>query len=115
MRGRSARRSLICRRSAARSIARSVLTTRGTSIRIPVDTPEFAEAHVFGTVRFVLDIWERYFGRPIEWHFARDYRQLEIVILPQIDNAYAGYGFMEIGAHPRPDGSARRPLRSTST
>jgi hypothetical protein len=72
---------------------------------IPVDTPEFAGAHVFGTVRFVLDIWERYFGRPIEWHFARDYRQLEMVILPQIDNAYAGYGFMEIGAHPRPDGA----------
>ena len=70
-----------------------------------MDTPEFAEAHVFGTVRFVLDIWERYFGRPIEWHFARDYRQLEIVILPQIDNAYAGYGFMEIGAHPRPTGA----------
>ncbi|MBV8105317.1 MAG: hypothetical protein JO223_11985 [Hyphomicrobiales bacterium] len=72
---------------------------------IPEGTPEFAEAHVFGTVRFVLDIWERYFGRPIEWHFARDYRQLEIVILPRIDNAYAGYGFMEIGAHPQEDGT----------
>jgi hypothetical protein len=72
---------------------------------IPVGAPEFAEAHVFGTVRFVLDIWERYFGRRIEWHFARDYRQLEIVIAPSIDNAYAGYGFMEIGAHPRPDGT----------
>jgi hypothetical protein len=71
---------------------------------IPQGTPEFAEAHVFGTVRFVLDIWERYFGRRIEWHFARDYRQLEIVILPKIDNAYVGYGFMEVGAHPRPLG-----------
>ena len=79
-----------------------------------MDTPEFAEAHVFGTVRFVLDIWERYFGRPIEWHFARDYRQLEIVIRPEIDNAYAGYGFMEIGAHPLPDGGSR-PSRSIST
>ena len=72
---------------------------------IPVDTPEFSEAHVFGTVRFVLDIWERYFGHPIEWHFARDYPQLEIVIAPRIDNSYAGYGFMEIGAHPTPDGA----------
>ena len=71
---------------------------------IPLGTIEFAEAHVFGTVRFALDIWERYFGRRIEWHFARDYRRLEIVIQPQIDNAYAGYGFMEIGAHPLPDG-----------
>ena len=72
--------------------------------RIPVGTPEFAQAHVFGTVRFVLDIWERYFGRRIEWHFARDYPQLEIVIQPRIDNAYAGYGFMEIGAQPLPNG-----------
>jgi hypothetical protein len=72
---------------------------------IPVDTPEFGEAHVFGTVRFVLDIWERYFGHPIEWHFARDYPQLEIVITPRIDNSYAGYGFMEIGAHPAVDGT----------
>jgi hypothetical protein len=71
---------------------------------IPIGTLEFAEAHVFGTVRFVLDVWEGYFGRRIEWHFARDYRQLEIVIQPRIDNAYAGYGFMEIGAHPLPDG-----------
>ena len=109
MRGRSARRSLICRRSADRSIARSVLTTRAISTAIPEGTLEFAEAHVFGTVRFVLDIWERYFGRPIEWHFARDYRQLEMVILPQIDNAYAGYGFMEIGAHPRAGWDARCP------
>jgi hypothetical protein len=72
---------------------------------IPVGAPEFAEAHVFGTVRFVLDIWESYFGRRIEWHFARDYRQLEIAITPRIDNSYAGYGFMEIGAHPVSDGS----------
>jgi hypothetical protein len=72
---------------------------------VPEGTLEFAEAHVFGTVRFVLDIWERYFGRPIEWHFARDYRQLEIVIRPHIDNAYAGYGFLEVGAHPMPDGT----------
>ena len=33
-----------------------------------------------------------------------DYRQLEIVILPNLDNAYAGFGFMEVGAHPLPDG-----------
>ena len=77
----------------------------GNFDNIPEGTLEFAEAHVFGTVRFVLDIWERYFGRPIEWHFARDFRQLEIAILPNLDNAYAGYGFMEIGAHPAPNGA----------
>jgi hypothetical protein len=68
-------------------------------------TREFEDAHVFGTVRFVLDIWERYFGRPIEWHFARDFDRLEIVLLPTIDNAYVGYGFMEVGAHHAGDGS----------
>ena len=73
---------------------------------IPVGSSEFAEAHVFGAVRFVLDIWERYFGQRIEWHFARDYPQLEIVILPELANAYAGYGFMEVGAQPLPDGTA---------
>jgi hypothetical protein len=72
---------------------------------LAVGTPEFAEAHVFGAVRFVLDIWERYFGRRIEWHFATDYRRLEIAILPGLNNAYAGYGFMEVGAHHFPDGS----------
>jgi len=72
---------------------------------IPEGAPEFAEAHVFGTVRFVLDIWERYFGRRIEWHFASDYPRLEISILPGLNNAYAGYGFMEVGAHRFPDGS----------
>ena len=72
---------------------------------LPEGTPEFAEAHVFGTARFVLDVWERYFGRRIEWHFAPDYRRLEITIMPEINNAYAGYGFMEVGAHRFPDGS----------
>ena len=73
--------------------------------RVAEGTPQFEEAHVFGTVRFVLDIWERYFGYTIPWHFARDYRQLEIVILPALHNAYAGYGFMEIGSHPQPEGA----------
>ncbi len=72
---------------------------------LPEGTLEFAEAHVFGTARFVLDIWERYFGRRIEWHFAQDYRRLEIGILPGLNNAYAGYGFMEVGAHRFPDGT----------
>ncbi len=72
---------------------------------IPVDAPEFAEAHVFGVLRFVLDVWERYFGRPIPWHFARDYRRLEVAMLPAFDNAHVGYGFMEVGAHHDRDGT----------
>jgi hypothetical protein len=72
---------------------------------IPVGTQEFEEAHVFGTIRFVLAVWEGYFGRPISWHFARDFGQLEVVMLPALDNAIVGYGFMEVGSHVNDDGT----------
>jgi hypothetical protein len=71
--------------------------------QIPEDTPEFAQAHLFGTVRFVLDLWEHYFGQSIEWHFARDFDRLEVVQLTSLDNAWAGYGFMEVGAQHNDD------------
>ncbi|SED51212.1 hypothetical protein SAMN05519104_3703 [Rhizobiales bacterium GAS188] len=72
---------------------------------IPIDAPEFAEAHIFGSVRFTLDIWERYFGHSIDWHFAKDFQRLEIAMLPAFDNSHVGYGFMEIGAQHRGDGA----------
>jgi hypothetical protein len=62
-------------------------------------TPEFEMAHLFGSVRFVLDVWEGYFGRPIRWHFDRDFPRLELSILRNFDNAYSGYGFIEVGGH----------------
>jgi len=68
-------------------------------------TPEFSMAHLYGTIRFVLDAWERYFGRPIEWHFTQHFRRLEVVILPILDNARAGYGYMEVGEHRNEDGT----------
>jgi hypothetical protein len=66
---------------------------------LPIGTPEFAKAHVFGTIGFVLDVWERYFGRPIPWHFARDFDRLEVVMLPDFDNSHVGWGFMEVGSY----------------
>lgn len=72
---------------------------------IPVAAPEFERAHVFGCVRFVLDHWERYFGHRIPFHFERDLPRLEIVMLPDFDNAHVGYGFMEVGAEHGEDGS----------
>jgi hypothetical protein len=60
-------------------------------------TPQFETAHLFGTVRFVLDIWERYFGRRITWHFAQSYERLELTVQPSLNNAQAGYGFIEVG------------------
>jgi hypothetical protein len=61
--------------------------------------PEFEAAHVFGCVRFTLDVWEGYFGRSIPWHFQSDLERLEIVLLPQYNNAQAGYGFLELGSY----------------
>jgi hypothetical protein len=60
-------------------------------------TPQFEAAHLFGTARFVLDIWEKYFGRPIPWHFAQTYDRLELTIQPTLENAFSGYGFIEVG------------------
>ena len=48
-------------------------------------------------MRFVLDVWEGYFGRPIHWHFSPRYDRLELTILPSLDNAYSGFGFIEVG------------------
>jgi hypothetical protein len=76
---------------------------------IDVNTTEFELAHTYGCVRFVLDVWERYFGRPIEWHFSPPYERLEIALLPEWDNAHVGWGFMEVGAHTTEEGE-RRPF-----
>lgn len=82
------------------SILRPVMPSPdGHFDHIPPGTPEFAEAHVFGAVRFTMDIWQRYLGEPLRWHFARDFDRLEIAMLPIFDNAHVGYGFMEIGEH----------------
>jgi hypothetical protein len=68
-------------------------------------TPEFEQAHVYGSVRFALDVWERYFGHRIDWHFADAFRRLEVVLLRDLGNAYAGYGSIEIGSYFADDGA----------
>jgi len=60
-------------------------------------TREFECAHLFGTVRWVLDIWEGYFERHIEWHFAHVFPRLELILLDNWDNAQSGFGFIEVG------------------
>ena len=77
----------------------------GNFDRVEIGTPQFDAAHVYGCVRWTLDIWERHFRRPLEWHFAADYPSLEISLYPEFDNSTAGYGFLEVGA----DLSAGRP------
>ncbi len=58
---------------------------------------EFMAAHMYGTLRFVLDVWEKYFGGPIPWHFAEQQPRLELVPLVEWNNAHSGYGFIETG------------------
>ena len=64
---------------------------------LTVDSEEFQAAHMFGCVRFVLDIWEGYFGHEIAWHFDEGYERMELVNLPRYDNGHIGYGFLEVG------------------
>jgi hypothetical protein len=66
---------------------------------IELGTKQFEMAHLFGSVRFVLDVWEDYFGRRIPWQFERDFPRMELSILPSLQNAYSGYGFIEVGGH----------------
>jgi hypothetical protein len=60
-------------------------------------TREFMAAHMYGTLRFVLDVWEGYFGEEIPWHFGADFPRLELVPLVEWNNAHSGYGFIETG------------------
>ncbi len=70
-------------------------------------TPQFEAAHLYGTVRFALDVWEGYFGRRIGWHFGDGYDRMELALLPGLDNALVGYGFMEVGGHTTESGEYR--------
>ena len=66
---------------------------------LEIGTYEFEQAHAFGAIRFTMDIWERYFERPLEWHFQDYYDRLEILFLRGLDNAFAGFGSVEIGSY----------------
>lgn len=64
---------------------------------LDVEGREFSSATMYATVRRVLDIWEDYFGRRIEWHFRLHFDRLELIPLIEWDNAQSGYGFLEFG------------------
>jgi len=69
-----------------------------------IGTHEFEAAHMYGTLRFVLDIWQTYFGREIDWSFSDTHEQMELVPWLDWDNAHAGYGFIETGYSKDDDG-----------
>ena len=52
---------------------------------------------MYGAVRLVLDIWEDYFQRQVEWHFSEHFARLELIPHLDWDNAQSGYGFIETG------------------
>jgi hypothetical protein len=64
---------------------------------LEIGTPAFRAAHMYATVRRVLDIWEGYAGRRIEWHFRGVHNRLELVPYVEWTNAQAGFGFIETG------------------
>jgi hypothetical protein len=58
---------------------------------------EFGAAHLYAVIRRVLDIWEGYFGRRIQWYFRDVQERLELIPYVDWNNAHAGYGFLEAG------------------
>jgi hypothetical protein len=64
---------------------------------LEIGSPAFRAAHMYATVRRVLDIWEGYAGHRIEWHFRGLRDRLELVPYVAWANAQAGFGFIEAG------------------
>lgn len=73
------------------------------------DDAGFRSAHIFGTVRRVLDIWEDYFDRPVPWHFTPLQERLEIVPWLDWNNAHFGWGFLEAG-YGKDDAEGKQPF-----
>ncbi len=69
----------------------------GHFLHIDPTDPAFQAAHLFASAQFTMDVWEGYFGREVPWHFARDFDRLEMSLLPGLDNAHIGWGFLETG------------------
>jgi hypothetical protein len=64
---------------------------------IAVDTPAFLAAHIYGSARHTMDIWEHYLRRRVQWWHAPAIPKLELVPVVQWANAHSGPGFLETG------------------
>jgi len=67
---------------------------------IPVETEQFLAAHLYGCIRFTLDVWEWFLGHPVRWWHADFLPQLELIPLVRWKNAHSGPGFVEMGEQP---------------
>jgi len=72
--------------------------------QIPVGSRQFLSAHMYGSVRFTLDIWERYLGKTVSWYDPSDGFVVELVPQVDWDNAHAGIGFIETGGRVNNEG-----------
>jgi hypothetical protein len=72
---------------------------------IPFGTPQFLAAHLYGSVRHTLEIWQHYLGRRIVWASADEYPQMELIPLLDWNNAQSGPGFLEAGLWRGPGGA----------
>jgi len=71
---------------------------------LPVGSRQFMAAHMYGSIRFVLDTWEAYLGKTAAWYDPSDGFVVELVPEVDWDNAHAGIGFIETGGRPGGDG-----------
>lgn len=69
----------------------------GNFDHIPVESEQFMAAHLYGTARWTLDIWEHYLHRRVTWWDAELHPELELVTMVQWANAQSGPGFLETG------------------
>ena len=72
---------------------------------IPADSRQFLSAHMYGSVRFTLDIWEKYLGKTVTWYDPSDGFVVELVPQVDWDNAHAGIGFIETGGRVNAEGN----------
>lgn len=82
----------------------AVADQEGHFDHLEIGTHQFEAAHMYGALRFVMDIWECYLGHEIEWSFSDTYPYLEIVPWLDWNNAHCGYGFIEAGYRLDDDG-----------
>lgn len=72
---------------------------------LPVGSRQFMAAHMYGSIRFVLDTWEGYLGKTAAWYDPSDGFVVELVPQVDWDNAHAGIGFIEAGGRRGDDGA----------
>ncbi len=72
----------------------------GNFDHIPVETEQFLAAHLYGSVRRTLDVWEHYLRRRVVWWHVHAFPQLELIPIVHWNNAQSGPGFIETGQRP---------------